>query len=312
MSKAAEKKRVPKLRFPEFEGEWEEQTCGFAFDNRKERGKEGLPLYSVTLDRGLIPRDDLARDISSAASDESNLRVYEGDLVYNTMRMWQGAVGRATTDSMVSPAYVVLSPKQNTSSRFFDQWFERSRSLYDLWAYSHGLTKDRLRLYFDDFCQVPVMLPERKEQERVADLFDAVERRLRLLEQATAAQQEFKRGMMQRIFAQDVRFTRDDGSAFPKWENKVSCIPALSSGLKAASKSGAVNSRMGMRPMLGVSFLRKYSNFLIVAGAFPLRRSLSMNSSEITEKCSSLCDLPRNLAFRFSKAGSFPSESNLR
>ena len=52
------------------------------------------------------------------------------------MRMWQGAVGLAGVECMVSPAYVVLAPRRDIDSKFFDFNLKRARSLYDLWAYS--------------------------------------------------------------------------------------------------------------------------------------------------------------------------------
>ena len=142
---------VPELRFPEFEGEWKDSKAGDAFTNSRAKGETGLPLYSVTMDRGLVRRDSLDRHMHGDAADETNLRAQTGDIVYNMMRMWQGAAGIAKEECMVSPAYVVLAPKQQTSSAFFKYRIENARMLYLLWAYSHGLTSDRLRLYFADF-----------------------------------------------------------------------------------------------------------------------------------------------------------------
>ena len=93
----------PTLRFPQFEGDWKASRGGEAFRQRRERGEDGLPLYSVTIERGIVPRDSLDREISSAMQDEGNLRVRKDDLAYNMMRMWQGAVGRAAV-TVLGPA----------------------------------------------------------------------------------------------------------------------------------------------------------------------------------------------------------------
>ena len=136
------------------------------------------------------------------------------------MRMWQGAVGRAPEDCMVSPAYVVLEPMPGTVSAFFDHWFKRSRSIYLLWAYSYGLTSDRLRLYARDFERVPMALPSFNEQRRVADFFGALDERIAHLQRRRDALERYKAGIMQRLFDRSLRFARDDGSAFPDWEEK--------------------------------------------------------------------------------------------
>jgi type I restriction enzyme S subunit len=210
---------TPVLRFPEFTGQWTPKRGGDAFSQRRERGEDGLPLYSVTIDRGIVRRDSLDREISSTMDDEGNLRVRKDDLAYNMMRMWQGAVGRAPEDGMVSPAYVVLAPKAETIPAFFEQWFKRSRALYLLWAYSYGMTSDRLRLYFRDFAKVPMTLPDSDEQQKIADFLGAVDTRIALLTRKANSLKRYKREVARRLFAREVRFRRDDGSAIPDWKD---------------------------------------------------------------------------------------------
>ena len=209
---------APEIRFPEFKDDWLPGKGGDAFRNSKTKGEAGLPLWSVTIDRGLVPRDTLERK-SDDAADELNLRAQPGDLFYNTMRMWQGAVGRASEECMLSPAYVVLSPKDGAVSEFYDYWFKAPRMLHNLWAYSYGLTNDRLRLYFEDFSRIPMPKPKPEEQERVAGFLRTVDARLDGLRREHALLSEYKTGLMQRIFSQEIRFRADDGSAFPDWRS---------------------------------------------------------------------------------------------
>jgi type I restriction enzyme, S subunit len=211
---------TPKVRFPQFDEPWQAKPGGDAFKSRRERAREGLPLYSVTMGQGMVRRDSLDREFASNAPDEANLRAAKDDHVYNMMRMWQGAVGRAPEECMVSPAYVVLAPKPETATAFFDHWFKRSRALYWIWAYSYGLTNDRLRLYARDFARVPMALPSKEEQQRIADFLGAVDERIGLLQRRRDGLQRFKKGMMQRLFTQSLRFTRPDGTPFPDWEEK--------------------------------------------------------------------------------------------
>lgn len=208
---------TPTLRFPGFQDAWQPKHGDDAFKSRRQRAKEGLPLYSVTMDQGMVRRDSLDREFASNAPDEANLRAFKDDHVYNMMRMWQGAVGRAPEECMVSPAYVVLEAKPDTVPAFFDHWFERKRSLYLLWAYSYGLTNDRLRLYARDFGRVPMALPTAVEQRKIADFLGSVDERIKLLQRRRDALAQYKTGLMQRLFDQSLRFARDDGTAFPDW-----------------------------------------------------------------------------------------------
>ena len=208
---------TPALRFPGFTAPWMEAHGGDAFSSRRARGEAGLPLYSVTLENGMVRRDSLDREIQSNATDEANLKARGGDIVYNMMRMWQGAMGVAPEDCMVSPAYVVLAPKPQTSSRFFAQWFRRPRALHALWAYSHGLTNDRLRLYYKDFAQIPMGLPDRPEQEKIADFLDAIDARRAMFDAEADELAAYKQGLAQRLFSEATRFHRADGTDYPDW-----------------------------------------------------------------------------------------------
>lgn len=211
---------TPKLRFPEFTEPWKPGHAGDAFKSSRAKGAPGLPIYSVTMDRGLVRRDSLERQMAADAADGQNLRAQRGDVVYNMMRMWQGAVGLATEECMVSPAYVVLSPKKHTSSEFFDQWFKAKRMLYLLGAYSHGITSDRLRLYADDFARIPLHLPTLPEQKKIAAFLRAVDAKLVASAAKQATLGRFKAGLMQKLFSQRLRFTQDNGKAFPNWDEK--------------------------------------------------------------------------------------------
>ena len=196
-----------------------------------------MPIYSVTLDRGLVRRDSLDRYLAADAADGQNLRAKPGDLVYNTMRMWQGAVGMATEDCMVSPAYVVLTPKKGISSAFFDQWFKNSHMRHLLGAYSQGITDDRLRLYPDDFAQIPVHLPTPLEQKRIVEALAAVDNKIARLRDKRDTLARFKTGTMDRLFRREVRFCRDDGSAFRDWRSKplIEVAPNPDYGLNSAA-----------------------------------------------------------------------------
>ncbi|MCK0169573.1 restriction endonuclease subunit S [Aliiroseovarius sp. S1123] len=213
-------KRVPALRFHEFEGEWASIKAGDAFRNSRAKGEAGLSLYSVTMDRGLVPRDTLEKHMHGNAADETNLRAQKGDIVYNMMRMWQGAAGISELECMVSPAYVVLTPKEETSSDFFNYRIENARMLYFLWAYSHGLTSDRLRLYYADFARIPMRQPSLPEQKKIAAFLGVVDAKIAGLKARQEGLERYKRGLMQALFSQRLRFTKPDGTAFPDWEEK--------------------------------------------------------------------------------------------
>jgi hypothetical protein len=83
---------------------WQECRLGDLFENRKERGYQGLPTLSVTMNYGLVDRDEMDRKQDSALSAEEHRLVRAGDIAYNTMRMWQGAFGLADVDGVAGPS----------------------------------------------------------------------------------------------------------------------------------------------------------------------------------------------------------------
>lgn len=219
---------VPLLRFSEFKEEWEKKKLGEVFSNSRQKGNQLLPIYSVTQKFGLIPRDSGERNISNDALAEDNLFVDKDYLTYNMMRMWQGALGIAKVRCMVSPAYVVLKPKNNTHSLFYSYYFERNRSLYLFKSYSYGLTLDRLRLYYNDFAGIVLFSPSLPEQTKIASFLTAVDEKLQSLKKKKGLLEEYKKGVMQKLFSQEIRFQDDtstslsagNGNDFPDWEVK--------------------------------------------------------------------------------------------
>lgn len=90
-----------------------------------------------------------------------------GDIAYNTMRMWQGAVGVSPGDGLVSPAYVVLSPRKSTYSEFYNYVFRTEIYKQQVNRQSTGIVSDRNRLYWDSFKQMPNIALPTSEQKAI-------------------------------------------------------------------------------------------------------------------------------------------------
>ena len=149
---------------------------GQLFRHRKEPGVAGLPVLSVTITDGLVHRSTLHRKTGGNLPPEKHLLMRKGDLAYNMMLMWQGASGLAGQDGIVSPAYVVVTPDDTIDATFASYWFKSDRMIYLFWAYSYGITGDRLRLYYKDFTRIHVTLPPTTNQIRIGSTLAAVDR----------------------------------------------------------------------------------------------------------------------------------------
>jgi len=179
--------------------EYRDLRLGDIFVNRKESGKERLPVLSVTIAGGVVRRDTLENEIRTSLEHDQHLLVHNGDIVYNMMRMWQGASGVSREDGIVSPAYVVCVPTDDIDPAYAHHLFHTPRMIYLFWAYSHGITDDRRRLYFDDFCRIPVSLPPIEEQRKITALLDAIDRESELLNKLSERLQFKKHAIKQHL-----------------------------------------------------------------------------------------------------------------
>jgi type I restriction enzyme S subunit len=182
------------------------ERLGAYFRSRRERGKAGLPTMSVTLDRGLVLRDSIERKMETNLTPDEHLKVYPGDIAYNMMRMWQGASGMAETEGIVSPAYVVLAPKPNVDPLFASYLFKTKEMIHRFWAFSYGLTDDRLRLYPRDFTLIPASLPSLPEQQKIAEILSTWDKAIQTTEALLANARTQKRALMQYLLTGTRRF----------------------------------------------------------------------------------------------------------
>lgn len=151
--------------------DWECVRLGSVFTNRKEKGRKGLPVLSVTMDRGVIQRSEIDRKMGDNLPPEQSLLVEPGDLAYNMMRMWQGAVGVCNISGVISPAYVVCRPmKERANADYMYFLFKSHIGRHLLTSYSYGIHEDRLRLYYDGFSLVPIPLPPLREQKHIVEI----------------------------------------------------------------------------------------------------------------------------------------------
>ncbi|HDI7795527.1 TPA: restriction endonuclease subunit S [Staphylococcus aureus] len=162
------------LRFKDENSEdyphWENSKIEKYLKERNERSDKGQML-SVTINSGIIKFSELDRKDNSS-KDKSNYKVVrKNDIAYNSMRMWQGASGRSNYNGIVSPAYTVLYPTQNTSSLFIGYKFKTHRMIHKFKINSQGLTSDTWNLKYKQLKNINIDIPVLEEQEKIGDFF---------------------------------------------------------------------------------------------------------------------------------------------
>jgi type I restriction enzyme S subunit len=147
---------------------WQVLRNGRLFGHRVETGFPDLPILEVSLRTGVSVRDmeNLKRK-QVMSQKEKYKRAVKGDVAYNMMRMWQGAVGPAPVDGLVSPAYVVVKPYDEANSHYYSYLFRTAAYMQEVNKFSRGIVADRNRLYWESFKQMPSLVPPRPEQDQI-------------------------------------------------------------------------------------------------------------------------------------------------
>ena len=160
-----------------------------------------MELLSVTMNDGVKPRSEIeGKDNSS--EDKSNYKIVrKGDMVYNSMRMWQGANGISPCDGIVSPAYTVLMPKQEINNGYFAALFKSVTLINEFRKNSQGMTSDTWNLKYPQIETIKVQIPSVSEQDKVSELFSVLDERIATQAQLVESLKKYKRGVVRTLLS---------------------------------------------------------------------------------------------------------------
>lgn len=219
--------KTPKLRFPEFNGEWEEEVLSKLGSFSKGSGlskadltNEGLPCilygelytkYNEVIEKAtsktkvnnaklvksmkndvLIPSSgETAIDIATASCVQENDVILGGDLNIFRSNIVNG---------------IFLSYQLNNSKR------------KEIAKLAQGASV--VHLYNDSLKKIKINLPGQEEQQKIASFLSLVDKKIEKQSEKVEAIKEYKKGMMQKIFSREIRFKDEDGKEYPEWEEK--------------------------------------------------------------------------------------------
>ena len=195
----AELKTNPDIRYAEFTDAWEQRIIDDCFSERNERSGIG-ELISVTMNSGVRRAVDLGRHDTSS-DDKSNYKKVEvGDIAYNSMRMWQGASGYSPYSGILSPAYTVITPREEVHPPFFAYLFKLPDMIHAFQINSQGLTSDTWNLKWPTFRTIKVTVPKFKEQKKISELFASLDHLITLHQREYEKLQNMKKALLEKMF----------------------------------------------------------------------------------------------------------------
>ncbi len=161
-----------------------------------------LRILSVSIHSGISSHDDeeTGRSIQRIEDKSQYKKVLTGDLVFNMMRAWQGAIGVSRYDGMVSPAYIVAVPNGTVYPMFMDYCMSTEKMIRHIHRLSYGLVDFRLRLYWDSFVTIKVAIPCREEQVKITVFLDLLNKKIALQRRKVELLKDYKKGLMERLF----------------------------------------------------------------------------------------------------------------
>jgi type I restriction enzyme S subunit len=285
---------VPKLRFPEFDGEWQEfriqeviisYHLGGNYQNVEDQTNRPL-IKMGNIGRGRI---DLSKILYIPCAEEvdERHRAKLGDLFLNT-RNTLDLVGKVAVWRDELP--VAYYNSNLLCLKFEDNFFanltlNRGEALNKIRSIASGTTSVAA-VYTKDILRLKFSFPSLPEQQKIASFLSSVDKKIDLLRQKKNALELYKKGLMQKIFSQKIRFKQDDGSDFPDWKEV-----ALGDVLHEHKEKSA-----GQEPVFSVSVSKGLVNQIEHLG-----RSFSASDTGHYNKAK-----PHDVIYTKSPTGNFP------
>ena len=154
--------------------EWEIALIKYSIKWKSEKGKPDATVLSLYRDYGIVPKDSRDDNHNVTSLDTSGYKVVDiGDFVINKMKAWQGSMAISSYKGIVSPAYHVCEITDDKVYRNYFHYLLRS-DLYitEYTRLSKGMRIGQWDLDFNDFKNLPFLIPPISEQQRIAEFLD--------------------------------------------------------------------------------------------------------------------------------------------
>ena len=220
---------VPKLRFKEFTDEWKTHKLKDFFSKITKKNKSNSihNVISNSAKFGLVKQIDyFSKDIANTDNTEGYFIIEKNDFVYNPRKSLEAPFGpickyNYNETGIVSPLYLCFRCSQLINYDFFEYLFKSS--VWYKYIYQNGdsgARHDRVNIKDSTFFLMPIFIPQSKEQEKIAKFLTTVDKKITNLENIITSLENQKKGLLQQIFSQKLRFKDKNGNNYPNWEKK--------------------------------------------------------------------------------------------
>lgn len=210
---------VPKLRFKEFSEEWEEKKLGdVAIINPKPK-KLPENFYYIDLEsvnKGLLTKLNLISKVD--APSRAKRLLSKNDILFQTVRPYQqnNYLFNLSNAYVASTGYAQIRAKEST--KFLYHKLHTNKFVNSVMLRCTGTSYPAINS--TDLLSVIFYLPSKPEQQKIASFLTSIDTKIEQLTKKEELLKQYKKGVMQKIFSQEIRFRADDGSEFFEWEKK--------------------------------------------------------------------------------------------
>lgn len=222
-------KSIPKLRFPEFAKKWETRKLdditawasgGTPSKDNPSFWNGDIPWISASSMRGLeysdselkISETGLKRG-SKLAKKGTLLILVRGSMLFNKI-----PIGIASKDVAFNQDVKSIEVVNYSTSKYILYWFISHEPIILNMVTGTGIGAGKLDL--KDLKSLTVNLPTLPEQSKIATFLTAVDDKLNQLKKKKSLLKQYKKGVMQNLFSQELRFKNENGEDFADWEEK--------------------------------------------------------------------------------------------
>ena len=223
-------RNVPKLRFRAFDGEWTQTRLGDISSGvgygigSAATAFDGTNKYLRITDIDESSRRFSPNPLTSPEGNiDSKYILKEGDIVFARTGASTGKsyLYNSGDGKLVYAGFLIKFHVDQADPYFI--YLNTFRGSYAYWVKVMSVRSGQPGINAEEYKLLPVSLPSLKEQQKIAAFLTAVDTKIEQLSKKEQLLKQYKKGVMQKIFSQAIRFRADDGSEFPKWEtNKLS------------------------------------------------------------------------------------------
>lgn len=253
MMKEKEEKRVPQLRFPEFTDDWEQRKLGddlvsihTGTNLLGSTENAGMPLLKMgNIQRGYFDTSKIEFLPENEQPETEDIANY-GDFFFNTRNtlelVGKGATWMETSGKYAFNSNIARFELKDIDTIFFNYLYNTEDMTRQIHARAMGTTSVAA-IYPRTLESVEYFVPCMQEQNKIGDYFSNLDHLITLHQRKLEKLKKLKKGLVQKLFSQEVRFKADDGSEFPEWEEKK--LGEFGTFIKGAALSKADISEYG-------------------------------------------------------------------